>query len=139
MLQDAVIKKTLRCLIFLTSPSGITHTHTPIITSMLNAALPTMVLGPSSPASKPCPHTCRTQTENNTTMCLKQVIINNLIYNMFSSMTLTFQVLVINLGKQYIFCYFMWLSTLVKLFCLLDVCTLLSSSKHFRDFLYYLF
>lgn len=87
MLQNAVIKKTRRCLIFLTSPSGITHTHTPIITNMLNAALPTMVPGPSSPDSKPCPHTCHTQMKNNTTMCPKLVIMYNLIYNMFSSMT----------------------------------------------------
>ena len=61
MLQKAVMKKTLRCLIFLTSPSGITHTQIPMITNMLKAALPTIVPGPSSPDSKPCPHTCRAE------------------------------------------------------------------------------
>merc|ERR1740115_174765 len=35
-----------------TSPSGITTTHTAMITIKLKAALPTMVLGPKSPEKK---------------------------------------------------------------------------------------
>ena len=54
-LHVAVMKNTRKCLILRTSPSGITYTHIPMITNKLKAALPTIVLGPRSPASKRLP------------------------------------------------------------------------------------
>lgn len=41
--QVAVTKKTRRCLIFLTSSSGMTYWHRPMIMNKLKAADPTMV------------------------------------------------------------------------------------------------
>ena len=51
-LHTAVIANTFNALMVRTSPLGIAITQTPVITSKLNAAEPTIVLGPSFPASK---------------------------------------------------------------------------------------
>lgn len=48
----AVTAKTLMFLIRLDSKAGIAIIHIPVMTKRLNAAEPTMVLGPSSPDSK---------------------------------------------------------------------------------------
>merc|ERR1719411_2173232 len=50
--QVAVTRKTRRCLIFLTSSSGMTYMQRPMIMKRLKAAEPTMVPGPRSPALK---------------------------------------------------------------------------------------
>merc|ERR1719365_585053 len=50
--QVAVMKKTRRCLIFLTSSSGMTYMQNPMIMNKLKAAEPTIVPGPRSPARK---------------------------------------------------------------------------------------
>ncbi len=50
--QVAVTTKTRRCLIFLTSSSGMTYMQRPRIMNKLKAAEPTIVPGPRSPALK---------------------------------------------------------------------------------------
>merc|ERR1719341_1689611 len=50
--QVAVTRKTRRCLIFLTSSSGMTYMQRPMIMKRLKAADPTIVPGPRSPALK---------------------------------------------------------------------------------------
>merc|ERR1719412_3480148 len=50
--QVAVMQNTRRCLIFLTSSSGMTYMQRPMIMNKLKAADPTMVPGPRSPALK---------------------------------------------------------------------------------------
>merc|ERR1719369_669648 len=50
--QVAVMKNTRRCLIFLTSSSGMTYMQRPMIMNKLKAAEPTIVPGPKSPALK---------------------------------------------------------------------------------------
>merc|ERR1719411_629767 len=50
--QVAVTMKTRKCLIFLTSSSGMTYMQRPMIMKRLKAADPTMVPGPKSPALK---------------------------------------------------------------------------------------
>ena len=47
--EAAVRKKTVRCLMYRPSPSGMATTHTAEMTIRLKAAEPTMVDGPSSP------------------------------------------------------------------------------------------
>ena len=51
--KTAVMAKTPSSLMRRPEPSGIAITHTALMTSMLNAAEPTMVDGPSSPAKNP--------------------------------------------------------------------------------------
>merc|ERR1719220_432078 len=51
--QVAVTRNTRRCLILLTSSSGMTYMQRPMIMNRLKAADPTIVPGPRSPASKP--------------------------------------------------------------------------------------
>lgn len=55
--QIAVTQKTSKCFWRRTSPFGITITHIAIIINKLNAAEPTIVFGPKSPALKPLPIT----------------------------------------------------------------------------------
>merc|ERR1711962_1689430 len=50
--QVAVTKNTRKCLIFLTSSSGMTYWQKPMIINRLKAADPTIVPGPRSPALK---------------------------------------------------------------------------------------
>lgn len=54
-LKPAVTKNTLIIRMFLTSPFGMATTQTAVIANKLNAADPTMVPGPKSPASNPFP------------------------------------------------------------------------------------
>lgn len=70
------------------SPSGTTYTHRAMMTNMLKAALPTMVLGPKEPASKPWPHTYR-WGENQITVLPFHSVSVNLICNHQAHIVLT--------------------------------------------------